>query len=87
MESLSGLVLSCKPGSGDSCKGGGGYYSDPPMAHMLRCLFFIEAYFDLTLSATHILDVENRADCVSHNEFFPSTHRHSSNPSQFPRAL
>ena len=44
------------------------------MAHMLRCLFFIEVYFDLTLTATHIPGVENRAaDAISRNnldEFF-----------------
>ena len=52
----------------------GGYCKDPPMAHMLRCLFFVEAYFDLTLSATHIPGIQNRAaDCISRNnlgEFF-----------------
>lgn len=52
----------------------GGYYKDPPMAHMLRCLFFVKAYYDLSLAATHISGVENRAaDCISRNhreEFF-----------------
>ena len=44
------------------------------MAHMLRCLFFIEAFNDLTLAAMHVPGVENRAaDCISRNnmdEFF-----------------
>lgn len=44
------------------------------MAHTLRCLFFVEAYYDLSLAATHISGVENRAaDCISCNnldEFF-----------------
>ncbi len=55
----------------------GGYCRDPPMAHMLRCLFFIEAYFDLTLSANHVPGVQNRvANCISRNnldEFFSLT--------------
>ncbi len=29
----------------------GGYGKDPTLAHMLRCLFFLEAKFDLSLTA------------------------------------
>ena len=30
----------------------GGYCKDPAMGHLLRCLFFLEARFDLVLTAT-----------------------------------
>ena len=30
------------------------YCKDPAMARMLRCLFFLEAKFDFTLSAVHV---------------------------------
>lgn len=36
----------------------GGYCKDPTLAHMLRCLF-LEAKFDLILSACHVPGVEN----------------------------
>ena len=43
----------------------GGYCRDPVMAHMLRCLFFLEAKYD---TARHVLGVENRAaDAISRN--------------------
>ena len=43
----------------------GGY---PTLAHMLRCLFFLEAKFDVLLSARHIPGVENgAADSISRN--------------------
>ena len=48
----------------------GGYCKDPLLAHMLRCLFFLEAKFDIhvTLSATHVPGAENRAaDSISRN--------------------
>ena len=46
----------------------GGYCKDPLLAYMLRCLFFLEAKFDITLSATHVPGTENRtADSISRN--------------------
>lgn len=69
----------------------GGYCKDPPMAHMLRCLFFIEAYFDLTLSAAHIPGVENRAaDGISRNnldEFFSLNPQAQPQPMAVPPGL
>ena len=60
----------------------GGYCKDPPMAHMLWCLFFLEAKFDLTLSAVHVPGVDNgAADSLSRHSldsFFhlvPQAHR------------
>lgn len=47
----------------------GGYCRDPSMAHMLRCLFFLEAKFDITLTASHVAGVENgAADAISRNK-------------------
>ena len=69
----------------------GGYCKDPSMAHMLRCLFFIEAHFDLTLTATHIPGVENRAaDCISRNnldEFFSLNPQAQLQPTAVPPGL
>ena len=46
----------------------GGYCRDPAMAHMLRCLFFLEARFQLTLTAAHVPGVDNgAADAISRN--------------------
>ncbi len=46
------------------------------MAHMLRCLFYLEAKFDMCLTAVHVPGVENKvADAVSRNKldaFFSS---------------
>ena len=60
----------------------GGYCKDPTLAHMLRCLFFLEARFDVLLSAKHVPGVENGvADSISRNNlplFFnllPQAHR------------
>ena len=60
----------------------GGYCKDPTLAHMLRCLFYVEARFDLSLTAAHIPGKENRvADDISRNNlasFFalvPQAHR------------
>ena len=45
-----------------------GYCRDPTLAHMLRCLFFLEAEYDYSLSAIHVPGVENRAaDSISRN--------------------
>ena len=47
----------------------GGYCKDPAMAHMLRCLFFLEAKFNLALTAVHLSGVDNgAADAVSRNK-------------------
>ena len=47
----------------------GGYCKDPAMAHMLRCLFFLEASFNISLSAVHVPGVDNgAADSVSRNQ-------------------
>ena len=36
------------------------------MAHMLRCLFFVKAKYDMSLSAVHIPGIKNRAsDSIS----------------------
>ena len=38
--------------------------------HMIRCLFFIWAYWDFQLLAEHILGEDNKAaDTISHNNF------------------
>ena len=71
----------------------GGYCKDPTLAHMLRCLFFLEAKFDLSLSAVHVPGFENgAADSISRNKlqchvFFdlvPQAHRE---PRSVPREL
>ena len=61
------------------------------MAHMFRCLFFLEAKYDLTLSAVHVPGVENQlADAISRNkldsffDFFPQAQRQ---PSPLPPGL
>lgn len=46
----------------------GGYCKDPTLAHTLRCLFFLEAKFDIWLTAKHVPGVENGvADSISRN--------------------
>ena len=47
----------------------GGYCKDPAMAHMLRCLFFLEAKFGFSLSAEHVSGKDNgAADAISRNK-------------------
>ena len=47
----------------------GGYCRDPGMAHMLRYLFYLEARFDILLTATHVAGVDNKAaDAISRNK-------------------
>lgn len=42
------------------------YCKEPMLAHMLRCLFFVEAKYDMSLSALHIPGVKNKvADSIS----------------------
>ena len=69
----------------------GGYCKDPTLAHMSRCLFFLEAKFNMLLLAKHVLGVENgAADSISRNNmplFFnllPQAHRE---PDQVPKGL
>ena len=46
-----------------------GYCKEKSMAHMLRCLFFLEAWHDFSIIARHVLGKENRsADALSCNE-------------------
>ena len=45
-----------------------GYSRIPPIMHMLRCLFFIRAYHQITLRAVHVPGRENDlADAISRN--------------------
>ena len=60
----------------------GGYCKDPPMAHMLRCLFFLEAKFDLTLSAVHVPGVDNGLQIASQDITYSS--RPTGSPSGTP---
>ena len=61
------------------------------MAHMLRCLFFLEARFQLTLTAAHIPGVDNRAaDAISRNRlelFFDLIPQAQRSPSPVPGEL
>ena len=46
----------------------GGYCKDPTLAHMLCCLFFLEARYDITLTAAHVSGKETKAaDHISRN--------------------
>ena len=47
----------------------GGYSKDPAMAQMLRCLFYLEAKYNLTLTACHVAGADNGpADAISRNK-------------------
>ena len=47
----------------------GGYCKDPVMANMLRCLFYLEAQFNMVLTAVHVAGVDNEvADAISRNK-------------------
>ena len=56
--------------------------------HLLRCLWFFVAYFDITVSATHLPGVTNvTADCLSRNNIlqaFQATPVLSMQPSPLP---
>ena len=44
----------------------GGYCKELVMAYLLRCLFFLEARYQLTVTAQHVAGVNNRAaDAIS----------------------
>ena len=46
-----------------------GGYCNPATAHTLRCLFFLEASFNILLSAVHVAGVDNgAADSGSRNQ-------------------
>ena len=46
----------------------GGYSRVPHIMHLLRCLFFIRAHFEITLRAVHVPGVQNTlADAISRN--------------------
>lgn len=69
----------------------GGYCRDPTLAHMLRCLFFLEAKFDVSLTAVHVPGVENgAADSISRDnlprffDFLPQARRE---PCPVPKEL
>lgn len=48
-----------------------GYSKDNSLMQLLRCLFFIKAYFEISLSAIHIKGEENvGADAISRNNLF-----------------
>ena len=47
----------------------GGYCREKMMAHLLRCLFFLEEQHDLTLTAEYIRESDNgAADAISRNQ-------------------
>lgn len=46
-----------------------GYSRDPTLMHLLRCLFFMVAHFQLQIKAVHVAGVSNvAADALSRNE-------------------
>ena len=46
--------------------------SDTTQAHMLQCLFFLEAEYEVSLSAIHVPGAENRVtDSISRNNLPP----------------
>ena len=68
-----------------------GYCKDPTLAHMLRCLFFLEAKYDASLSAVHVPSIENRvADSISRNNlplFLDLLPQAQPNPCKVPGGL
>lgn len=69
----------------------GGYGRDSRLALMLRCLFFLEAKFDCSLSAMHVPGIQNEAaDSISRNnlnKFFHLNPQAQPQPSQIPADL
>ena len=61
------------------------------MAHLLRCLFFLEARHELAITAVHIPGVENgAADSVSRNklkQFFSLNPQAACHPTPVPSSL
>ncbi len=64
---------------------------DANVMHLLRCLHFLCAMFDIRISATHIPGVENvLADALSRNhldQFFSSSPKASKHPTKVSRQL
>ena len=62
-----------------------GSAKDKKLAHMLRCLFFLEAKFQFTIVAAHIPGAINvRADALSRNHILVSfLPRHAPHLKQF----
>ena len=58
---------------------------DPGLMHLLRCLFFMEAFFQFQLSASHIPGVNNTlADlAINYLSSSPRSHRPTPNPQLF----
>ena len=69
----------------------GGYCRDPAMAHMLRCLFYLEARHEIQLTAVHVPGTHNgAADAISRNKldtFFALVPQAQRQPQQYPGAL
>ena len=68
-----------------------GRAKDKIMMHMLRCMFFVAAYHDIHIHATHIPGVENTAaDALSRNNlliFLQAVPDASPLPTPIPQAL
>jgi len=64
---------------------------DPAIMHLLRCLLFFEAKFDIVLSATHLPGKKNElADHISRNNISPPllmAYNMQSGPSHVPTHL
>ena len=67
-----------------------GYSKDPSLMQLLRCLFFIKAYFEVSLSATHIKGEDNvGADTLSRNNanvFFAQVTQADPYPTPIPKS-
>lgn len=69
----------------------GGYCKDTAMAHMLRCLFYLEAKYEMRLTSVHVPGLQNgAADAISRNQldtFFTLVPQASQQPYNYPRGL
>ena len=67
------------------------YSRDPHLMQMLRCLFFIEAYFQFKVSAAHLPGIENElADDLSRDQvssFLKKSGTHNNDPTIIPSSL
>ena len=60
----------------------------PPINRLLRCLFFLTAYFHCSVSAAHIQGTSNTlADAISRNLLFTHSSQVSPNPDSIPLQL
>ena len=67
--------------TGRSCR-------DQPMMHLIRCLFFLEAWFGFELTATHLPGRENTlADDLSRNRRSPKARAPDATPTPLKPAL